>query len=141
MDTHQIRAILEHDYMTKDVFRGVYAIDQLPSYQPGMYVINTDERDEPGEHWLAVYNKEFFDSYGNPPMDNRIVKFLGPDYTYNAVPLQQELSNACGFYCVYYLLQRARGHCAEDIIELLKYSDSDFVVKHMIYDRYKPLFY
>jgi len=141
MNTHQITAILENDYMTKNMFRGVYPIDQLPLFQPGMYVINTDEHDEPGQHWLAIYDKEFFDSYGVPPLDDRIVNFLGGDYTYNVEPLQLQLSRACGFYCVYYLLHRARGHSAKDIIDILKYSDSDFVVKRMIYDRYKPLFH
>lgn len=141
MNTGQIDAILRNDYMTKSLFQGVYPIDQLPSSCNGMYVINTDEHDEPGEHWLAVYNKEYFDSYGLPPLDRRIIQFLGSDVMYNTVHLQQLMSNACGFYCVYYLLERARGNSAENIIHILKNSDSDFIVKEMVYDRYKSLFY
>ena len=69
----------------------------------------------PGEHWLAVYNKEYSDSFGNPPQDKRMVKFLEANVTYNSVSLQQVLTNACGFYCVYYLIERARGYSVDDI--------------------------
>ena len=141
MNENQIRAILQCDYMTKDRYGGVYSIDELPIWQRGrVYVINTDEQDKPGEHWVAVYDNEYFDSFGFPPMDKRLIQFL-PKYTYNATPLQRVLSNACGFYCVYYILQRARGNSAKDIIDVLKHSDSDFIVKHAIYDCYKPLFH
>ena len=54
---------LHNDYMTKDMFQCVFAIDQLPATCHGMYVVNTDEQDKPGEHWLTVYDNEYFDSY------------------------------------------------------------------------------
>ena len=141
MNTSQINAILSHDVMTKDVFQGVYPVNRLPKSCEGMYVINTDEHDQPGEHWVAVYNKEYFDSFGVSPLDSRIIDFMDSTIQYNCVPLQQILTNACGFYCVYYLLERARGRSMKEIIHVLKNSDSDFIVKNMIYDRYKPLFY
>jgi hypothetical protein len=74
-------------------------------------------------------------------MDVRLKDFLGPNYVYNATPLQQIFSNACGFYCVYYILHRARDCTMEDIINVLKRSDGDFIVKEFIYRHYKPLFY
>ena len=38
MNTRQIKAILHNDYMTKDLFQGVFAIDQLPAtLMPCMY--------------------------------------------------------------------------------------------------------
>jgi len=141
MNTQQIDAILRNDFMTKHEFQGVFPVDKLPLICDGMYVINTDEHDEPGEHWIAVYNKEYFDSYGIPPQDRRIVSFIGTNAMFNAVPLQQPLSNACGFYCIYYLIERARGKSMEDIIDVLKNSDSDFIVKRRIYDYYSPLFH
>ena len=60
---------------------------------------------------------------------------------YNAAPMQQIFSKACGFYCVYDILHRARGHSMVDIIDTLKRSDGDFVVKDYLYRHYKPLFY
>ena len=141
MNTQQINAILRNDYMTRRLFKGVYPIDMLPQSCEGMYVINTDEHYRPGEHWIAVYNNEYFDSFGFPPLDVRIRHFMGSTIIHNNIPLQQMLSNACGFYCVYYLLERARGRSMEDIIHVLKHSDSDYIVKNRIYTCYKPLFY
>ena len=141
MNSLQIDSILRNDYMTKHIFQGVYAVDVLPESCVGMYVINTDEHDQPGQHWVAVYNDEYFDSFGLPPLDQRIKDFLGYNIIYNKVTLQPILTNACGFYCVYYLLERARGQSMEDIIHVLKNDDGDFIVKSMIFNRYKPLFY
>ena len=93
--------------MTKDLFQGVFAMDQLPATCHGMYVVNANEQEKPGEHWLAVNDKEYFDLYGLPPQDERLIEMLGSYVVYNAVPLQQVMSNVCGFYCVYHLLGRA----------------------------------
>ena len=125
--------------MTKHIFHDVYPVDKLPEWQPGAYVINTDKHNEPGEHWLAVYNKEFFNSSGEPPVDDYLHTFLGDNYEFNTMALQNPLSNACGFYCCYYILKRARDISAEAILQTLKQSDSDFVVKRYIYDRYDYL--
>ena len=61
--------------MTKNLFHGVFAVDQLPSVCDGKYVINSDEQDKPSEHWLAVYNKVYFDLYRFPSQDKRISIF------------------------------------------------------------------
>ena len=147
MNTRQIEAILKSDLMTRDLYRGTFSMDEVPrlKMRPGCFIINTDDRDEPGEHWLAVYNDnghvEYFDSYGLPPIDKRLFAFLGDNYKYNATKLQLLFSNACGFYCVYNILHRARGRSMEDIIKVLKRSDGDFIVKEFLYRHYKPLFY
>ena len=132
------------------------------SSQDRAYVINYDESNEPGSHWVVVYDSlssssssssspEFFDPAGLPPLDDRIkVYLLGPDYTYNPNVLQQVQGNACGFYCVYYILQRSRNVSADDIVEFLASlssssdvvgsSQSDFFVKDFIYSQFKPVF-
>jgi len=144
MNTAQIRRILQSDAMASDLYRGIYPIDRLPTIEPGYYIINTENHDEPGEHWLVVYNDngqiEYFDSFGRPPLDKRLYSFLGSDYKYNEAELQQLFSNACGFYCVYYILHRVRGCTMEEIITILNRSDGDFIVKDFLYRRYKPIF-
>ena len=119
MNTQQIEQILKKDSQTKKIFKKVCALDQLktPSY-PSAYVINSDPKNRPGEHWVAVYfdrcgRGEYFDSYGLPPdllglntyMDNYSVK----EWIYNRKPLQALFSNVCGHYCVYFILFRCRG--------------------------------
>ena len=138
------------------------------SSQDRAYVINYDKSNEPGSHWVVVYDSlssssssssmstpEFFDPAGLPPLDDRIkVYLLGPDYTYNPNCLQQVHGNACGFYCVYYILQRSRNVSADDIVEFLASlsssssssssgagsSQGDFFVKDFIYSQFKPVF-
>ena len=142
MYKQQIETILELDSET--TFRGVYAMDTLPTRQMGAYVINLDNHDEPGSHWVAVYDDghqvEYMDSYGLPPSDPRCLLFLGQKFKYNSYALQQPLSNACGFYCIYFLIHRSRGHTANDILDVLSHVDSDFVVKEFVYSRFKPVF-
>ena len=118
-------------------------MNRLPPRRQGAYIINMDDHDEPGSHWVAVFddgNTEYMDSYGQPPLDERCQTFLGLNYSYNTLPLQQQFSNACGFYCIYFILQRARGLPAIDILSMLACTDSGFVVKDALYSRYKTIF-
>lgn len=145
MNTEQIRRILQSDVMARDFYRGIFPIDKLPAMEPGFYIINTDNHDDPGEHWLAVFNDnnhvEYFDSYGQEPLDYRLKAFLGNDYKFNPTKLQQLFNNSCGFYCTYYILHRVRGYSMSEIVTILKRSDGDFIVKEFLYRHYKPVFF
>ena len=77
MNTQQIQSILQNDLMTKGLFQAVFPTYQLPSSYDGMYMINTDKHDEPGAHWVVVYNKEYFDPFSVPPQDKWLLNFLG----------------------------------------------------------------
>lgn len=113
-----VEIILEKDRYTKDIFLGAVARDELPSQPPfpSCFIINTDPRNKPGEHWLAVYYSkngfvDFFDSYGNSPdyfgLDGYIFKTSrGCDF--NKKRLQGD-SSYCGFYCILFLFYKARG--------------------------------
>ena len=82
-------------------------------------VFNTDESDQPGKHWVALYidlvgmnsgfpSIYFFDSVGNPPQKN-IKKFINKlrtkkkfNYYYNDIP-HQEKNTECGIYCLHFM--------------------------------------
>ena len=90
MNTKQINAILEYYCMTKDLYHGEFPMNQLPTLQRGAYIINTDDHDESGEHWLALYfdkDVEYFDSFGLYPLDSRLKTCLGDDYVYNTASM------------------------------------------------------
>lgn len=145
MYKRQIEAILELDSDAKHSFNGVFAMDELPAMcQEGSYVINLDDHDEPGSHWVVAWRSndkvEYMDPFGLPPFDERCLAFLGSNLFYNSVKLQLLLSSACGFYCVYFIIKRASGLAANSIVDILSRIDSDFVVKDYIYSRYKPIF-
>jgi hypothetical protein len=57
MFENTIEYILSHDSVTKKSFLGVFARDELPIIKnfPACFVVNTDVRSRPGQHWLAFY--------------------------------------------------------------------------------------
>ena len=75
MNTRDIDRILFGDDFTESSFGGTVARDEFVSLSPrwnGLFVFNTDDSTEPGEHWVAVQadaekrEVEFFDTYGRP---------------------------------------------------------------------------
>lgn len=88
------------------------------------YVINTaklGKRNRPisrnvvaGEHWVALFlnlrNKtgEYFDSFGLPPIQDDVTEFIARHClhgcTYNTQILQDPTSQACGLYCIDFIL-------------------------------------
>ena len=104
----------------KELLRGypvtICASDQL-KLQKGRFVIsNTDTREGPGKHWVTFYFPhqgpyEFFDSLGNRPRRYGVnfETVLQKPYLMNCDRLQPPYSNACGLYCVYYIINRYNG--------------------------------
>ena len=127
MNTLQLERILSSDKYTSKYFEGVLAADELPRYVtsfPSAYVVNTNPSDEPGKHWLAFFFDsdgiaEFFDSYGGTPQDYDFYRFFKTNSSFvitNQKQLQQDTSNVCGAYVVYYLYKRCRGESMNFLI-------------------------
>ena len=119
-------------------FLGIFARDELP-YKvkyPSFFVFNTDNRSEPGEHWLAIFidedkKAEFFDSYGNHPRYFRLEKYLDKiarSWTYNGQRIQDYFSQLCGHYCVYFLIQKLKDKTLLDKQNELKNQDNNFIL-------------
>ena len=121
MDTLQIARLLETDACTRSIFRGVVPKDGLPAtidgVLPAAFVCNTDDGDEPGEHWIALYlaadgRGDYFCSFGLPPRHAAFRTFMNEhcsEWTHNSKILQRPLSNVCGQYCVAFVLLRCNG--------------------------------
>ena len=70
----------------------------------GCFVLNLDELEDPGTHWVAVFHNEYYDSFGLPPpkkLEKRI------DW-YNTRQHQSVNSKLCGLYACYYIQCRNR---------------------------------
>lgn len=72
-------------------------------------VINLDDNDGPGTHWVA-YCKEksstyYFDSFGNLPPPNEFIKYLGSDsyIHYNYKQYQNYGTTNCGQLCIQFM--------------------------------------
>jgi len=77
-----------------------------------------------GSHWIAFYNKknnspiEFFDPMGIVPSTaiQAKLKNSGKKVLYNTTQIQDLKSEACGWYCVYYIIMRSKGKSFYDIL-------------------------
>jgi len=77
----------------------------------GNFVLNLDELEDPGTHWVAVFENEYYDSFGLPPpkcLENRIL-------WYNTQQHQNVNSSLCGLYACYFIQMRNRGYSAYDV--------------------------
>ena len=89
--------------LKKTRFNGVYSRDNLPAkIKKGAYVINLDEYEHAGIHWIALYVKNkkvaYFDSFGVEHVPKEIIKFIkNKDIIANIFRLQAYDSIMCGY--------------------------------------------
>jgi hypothetical protein len=95
-------------------FIGVFACNEIPQIPIGLrtygFVVNTDPRELPGEHWVACFvsngKGEYFDSFGLPPINNEIIDFFNKNTiscSYNRTIIQSATSAKCGAFCILFL--------------------------------------
>ena len=90
-------------------FNGVYSRDDLPAkIKKGAYVINLDEYEDAGTHWIALYVKNkivvYFDSFGEEHVPKEIIKFIkNKDIIGNIFRLQAYDSIMCGYFCIKFI--------------------------------------
>jgi hypothetical protein len=131
MNDHQLRQAIDNDeYLSVFVWCVVPRNDlELFFLFPGGYILNTDDRGDPGEHWLAIFvtssgDVEFFDPLANRPSHYRLVL----DCLYNTRAVQPMNSKLCGLYVLYYLYWRCRGLSMDSITSSLRTRDNDSIV-------------
>lgn len=107
-------------------FGGVIAADQikeLPKKLPIGFIMNLDESNEPGSHWVAVYisgdSVEYYDPLAQPPSESfkkDIKKYLESmkvptlmKFKINKVADQHGNSHKCGYHSIRFLDDRFRG--------------------------------
>ena len=103
---------IESYLVEDDQFLGCFPKDKLPPFPsqfPKSLIVNTDEASKPGEHWVALvltHKKCFyFDSFGLPIVDFRILRFLKgyEKVSYSNTCIQDVKSNKCGQFCIAFL--------------------------------------
>lgn len=129
MDTNTIRCMVKCDQNMSQQVIGIFSADEIPKWHfsssPIAFIINTDRKSGVGKHWVAFYvsgcRGEFFDSYGFRPS---FYSDVFHDYfstnnlnlLYNDKRLQSTDSKTCGYYCVYYLVNRCKGVPMNEIV-------------------------
>lgn len=114
----------------KPILKDVCPADYIPSRirnKPSAYIVNDEDHQLPGSHWLAFYFPEegpceFFDSAGQKPeyyqeRFRRVLIGNGPGYVFNDRVLQNSESYTCGLFTLYFLWRRCQGYSMRDIVE------------------------
>ena len=85
------------------------------------FILNTDSKDKPGTHWLALYASrvglfEFFDSFGLLPSTYNLESIQPLHLLYS---FQSPSTFVCGHYCIIYVYLRSRNKSPSQICHLL----------------------
>ena len=130
----EIQAFLTRDFISRIAFEngGLFFASDLPldiTY-PAAFVINVAflEGKKNQRHWVAIYIDPFkqgyyFDSFGLPPLDNKIKLFLKQVtcvWKYSTIAIQCVTSTKCGYFCLYFLFHRCRGWTFDQILQAFK---------------------
>lgn len=75
----------------------------------GPYILNIDDLDGSGTHWIGFYRRgkdiQYFDPFGLEPL-YEVLNLPGiKNIEYNSEEVQSRKSSTCGIWCLYVLLQ------------------------------------
>ena len=137
LSDQQIRDTLHRHYKTKSVFIDCVPCDLIPTSDsyPFAVVVNTEPSGMRGKHWIAIYAvsptvAEYFDTSGRRP-DGHIKTYLDRFATVrgNDIPIQSPLTDVCGAYCVYFIVERCKASSFNSVVDsLLSCPEADLVV-------------
>lgn len=141
MITSEILNIMSCDDILNKMTLGVFPADRIPVEfpKPAAFVINLDNHNQPGSHWVALFVNEnfkfeYFDSYGRkpPPEINKYIMENSSTFEYNKKCIQKFFTSTCGQFCIFYLAWRARGISMKHIVSVLEKDFADEFVAGFI---------
>ena len=93
-------------YQNEPRFNGVFSRNNLTTkIKDGAYVINLDEYEDTGTHWIALFCKKnditYFDSFDVEQIPEEIKEFIGnKNIKANIFRVQANSSVMCGYFCI-----------------------------------------
>ena len=126
-------------YANEPRLYGVYSRNNLPKViKKGAYVLNLDEYENTGTHWIALFVKPkeviYFDSFGIEHIPSEINKFIGnKNIKSNIFRLQACDSIMCGYYCIEFINYMLKGKALLEYTNL--FSPNDFKKNDQIIKR------
>ena len=128
-------------YKNEPRFNGVYSRNNLPkTSKKGAYVINLDEYENTGPHWVALFVKAnkviYFDSFGIEHIPEEINKFIGNKKIKASIfGIQAYDSIMCGYFCIEFINYMLKGKKLLDYTNLFSPNDfknNDQVIKRIL---------
>ena len=119
-------------------FNGVYSRNNLPNkIKKGAYVINLDEYEHTGTHWVSLFVKPkytvYADRFGLEHIPKEINKFINNDIKSNIFRIQAYDSIMCGYFCIELINYLLKGKTLLDYTNL--FSPNDFKKNDQIIKR------
>ena len=127
-------------YINEPRFNGVYSRNNLPkTIKKGAYVINLDEYENTGTHWIALFVKTneviYFDSFGLQHIPKEIEHAIGnKEIKASIFRLQVYDSIMCGYYCIEFINYMLKGKTLLDYTNLFCPNDfkkNDQIIKRI----------
>ena len=132
-------------YKNEPRFNGVYSRNNLPNkIEKGAYVINLDEYENTGTHWVSLFVKDnkvvYFDSFGIEDISKEINKFIGNNkiksniININIFRTQAYDSIMCEYFCIEFINYMLKGKTLLDYTNLFSPNDfekNDRVIKRI----------
>ena len=127
-------------YKTEPRFNGVYSRNNLPyKIKKGAYVINLDEYENTGTHWVSLFvnaNKViYFDSFGIEHIPEELNKFIGNKKIKASIfRIHAYDSIMCGYFCIEFINYMLKGKKLLDYTNLFSPNDfknNDQVIKRI----------
>ena len=127
-------------YKNEPRFNGVYSRNNLPSkIKKEAYVINLDEYENTGTHWISLFVKAneviYFDSFGREHIPKEINKFINSNnIESNIFRIQAYDSIMCGYFCIEFINYMLKGKKLLDYTNLFSpnvFKENDQVIKRI----------
>ena len=127
-------------YKNETRFNGVYSRNNLPKkIKKGSYVINLDEYENTGTHWVALFVKPkytvYFDSFGIEHIPKEIKHAIGnKEIKATIFRLQAYDSIMCGYCCTEFINYMLEGKSLIDFTNLFSANDfkkNDQIIKRI----------
>ena len=122
---------IQRCYENEPRFNGVYSRNNLPKkIKDEAYVINLDEYEDVGTHWIALFcNKSeivYFDSFGVEHVPKEIKEFIGnKNIKANIFRVQANNSVMCGYFCIGFIDFMIAGKKLTDFMSMFSPQDFD----------------
>ena len=127
-------------YKNEPRFKGVYSRNNLPNeIKKGAYVINLDEYEHTGTHWVSLFVKAneviYFDSFGVERIPKEINKFIGNKKIKGSIfRIQAYNSIRCGYFWIEFINYMLKGKTLLDYTNLFSpndFKENDRVIKRI----------
>ena len=125
MDTTTIQNAMEKNCVIAPFFNGVFPSDKIPCKEKiksiSCFIFNLDPAHLSGSHWIAIILRKgqkniYFDSYGLPPKDKEMKRFMDDNFIYNNKQVQHPFTTTCGQWCMFTILMICLGESVKNIV-------------------------